>query len=68
MIEITIILPKLKKKEMAISQRKTRTSKRVEVYANQANKASRNALLADVCEGIYKEFLRNNNKDAFGSQ
>ena len=51
---------------MAISQRKTQTSKRVEVYVNQANKASRNALLADVCEGIYKEFLRNNHRLPYG--
>ena len=54
-----------KKKKMAID-RKTRTSKRVENYANRAIKASRNALLVDVCEGMYKEFLRNNHRLPYG--
>jgi len=50
---------------MAIG-RKTRTSKRVENYANRAIKTSRDALLADVCEGLYKEFLLNNHRLPYG--
>ena len=47
-------------------RRKTRTSKRVESYANRAIKTSRNALLSDICEGMYKEFVLNNHRLPYG--
>ena len=50
---------------MAIG-RNTRTSKLVENYANYTIKNSRNALLSDVCEGIYKEFVLNNHQLPYG--
>ena len=50
---------------MAIG-RKTRTSKRVESYANCAIKTSRNALLIDICDGMYKEFVLNNHQLPYG--
>ena len=47
-------------------RRKTRTSKRVASYANRAIKTSRNALLTDICEGMYKEFVLNNHRLPYG--
>ena len=47
-------------------RRKTRISKRVENYANRAIKTSRNALLSDICEGMYKEFVLNNHRLPYG--
>ena len=41
-----------------MASRKTQTLKRAIVYADRAIKISRNALLRDICEGIYIEFLR----------
>ena len=49
-----------------MAPRKTRTSKRVKTYANRAIKSSRHALLRDVCEGMYKEFLHNKNRLPYG--
>ena len=46
--------------------RKTKTSKRAESYANRAIKTSRAALLDDVCEGMYKEYINNNNRLPYG--
>ena len=42
--------------------RSTKTSNRVPSYVNRAVKSSRRASLKDSCEGIYEEFVRNNNK------
>ena len=42
--------------------RKTKTSKQAESYANRAIKTSRAALLDDVCEGMYKEYINNNKR------
>ena len=41
--------------------RKTRTSKRAQNCADKAIQSSRNALLAAICEDMYKEFVQNNN-------
>ncbi len=46
--------------------RKTKKSKRIESYANRAIKSSRTALLDDVCEGMYKEYLDNNKRLPYG--
>ena len=46
--------------------RSTKTSKRVQSYANKAIKSSRKALLEVACEGMYKEFIRNKNKLPYG--
>ena len=37
-----------------------KTSSRAQIYADRALKTSRNALLEDICEGMYGEFIRNN--------
>ena len=46
--------------------RSTKTSKRVQSYANKAINSSRKALLEVACEGMYKEFVRNKHKLPYG--
>ena len=46
--------------------RATKTSSRAKIYADRALKTSRSALLKDICEGMYKEFVRNNNRLPYG--
>ena len=46
--------------------RPTKTSSRAQIYADRALKTSRSALLKDICEGMYKEFVRNNNRLPYG--
>ena len=46
--------------------RKTRTSKRAQYCADKAIQSSRNALLAAICEDMYKEFVHNNNRLPYG--
>ena len=48
--------------EYSIEMRSTKTSKRVQSYANRAIQTSRKALLKDACDGMYNEYVRNNNK------
>ena len=49
-----------------MAPRKTRMSKRAKTYADRAIKTSRNALLCDICEGMYREFLRNKKRLPYG--
>ena len=46
--------------------RKTRTSKRAQCCADKAIQSSRNALLAAICEDMYKEFVHNNHRLPYG--
>ena len=46
--------------------RSTKTSKRVQSYANKAIKSSRKALLEVACEDMQKEFVRNKHKLPYG--
>ena len=46
--------------------RPTKTSSKAQVYADRALRTSRNALLKDVCEGMYREYIHNNNRLPYG--
>ena len=46
--------------------RKTKTSLRVQKYANRAIQSSRNALLEDVCEGMFEAYLNNGQRLPYG--
>ena len=46
--------------------RKTKISSRVRKYANRALQSSRNALLADLCEGMYEAYLKNGKRLPYG--
>ena len=46
--------------------RKTKTSSRVQKYANRALKSSKDALLADLCEGMYEAYIHNGNRLPYG--
>ena len=52
--------------EYSIEMRSTKTSKRVQSYANRAIQTSMKALLKDACDGMYNEYVRNNNKLPYG--
>ena len=46
--------------------RPTKTSLNSQCYANRAMRSSRNALLSYICEGMYREFVRNGNWLPYG--
>ena len=46
--------------------RKTKTSSRVQKYANRALKSSKDALLADLCEGMYEAYIHNGKRLPYG--
>ena len=46
--------------------RPTKTSLKAQHYANRAIRSSRNALLSDICEGMYREFVCNENWLPYG--
>ena len=46
-------------------ERKTNNSKKVAKYANQALRVSRNALLIEMCRGMYEAYKINGNRLPF---
>ena len=49
-----------------MTRSKTRNSQRVIRYANRARKISRDALLSDLCKGMYEAYKKNNNRLPYG--
>ena len=46
--------------------RKTKTSLKVQKYADRAIQSSRNALLNDLCEGMYEAYINNGKRLPYG--
>ena len=60
---------KLKKvylKIISLLKNDTKTLLRVQKYANRAIQSSRNALLEDVCEGMFEAYLNNGQRLPYG--
>ena len=49
-----------------MTKHKTKNSKKVVTYANRAWKISRDALLQDLCKGVYKAYKKNSNRQPYG--
>ena len=47
-------------------KRATKTSKKSQLYANRAVRASRKALLHEICKGMYEAYVKNDNRLPWG--
>ena len=47
-------------------KRATKTSQKSQLYANRAVRASRKALLHEICKGMYEAYVKNDNRLPWG--